>query len=127
MAKSIGMPAPRLAAAMNVPIAKHFARKAGAGDERVRDDIRNLPSLFDRVDALIAEGTIGGAAPNAADFQIGTTARVFMAFEDFAPLLEGRPTKELALRILPRYPALIPPVFPQEWLAGAGLAAAYSP
>lgn len=127
MAKSIGMPAPNLAAAMNVPIAKHFARKAGAGDERVRDDIKNLPALFDRVDALIAEGTIGGAEPNAADFQIGTTARVLLGFEDLAPLLEGRPTKELALRILPRYPARIPLVLPPEWLAGAGLAAAHSP
>jgi glutathione S-transferase len=121
MAKSIGMPAPGLAATMNVPIAKHFARKAGAGDERVRADIASLPALFDHVDALIAEGTIGGDQPNAADFQIATTARVFVGFEDLAPLLEGRPTEELALRILPRYPGRIPRVLPSEWLAEAGL------
>lgn len=127
MAKSIGMPAPNVAAAMNVPIARHFARKAGAGDERVRANIENLPALFDRVDALIAEGTIGSAQPNAADFQIGTTARVFLAFEDLAPLLEGRPTKELALRILPRYPGRVPRVLPPEWLTGVGLTATHSP
>jgi glutathione S-transferase len=121
MAKAMGMPLPNVAAAMNLPIARHFARKAGAGDERVRADIASLPALFDHVDELIAEGTIGGEAPNAADFQIATTARVFVGFEDLAPLLEGRPTKELALRVLPRYPGRVPQALPPEWLAAAGL------
>jgi glutathione S-transferase len=118
MAKSIGMPLPNLAAAMNVPIARHFARKAGAGDERVRTDIENLPALLDHVDTLIEAGTIGGTEPNAADFQIGTTARVFLSFEDLAPLLEGRPAKEFALTILPRYAGRTPAVLPAEWLPG---------
>jgi glutathione S-transferase len=127
LAKSIGMPAPSVAGAMNIPLARYFARKVGANDAGVRSDIVNLPALLDQVDALIAEGTIGGDRPNAADFQIGTTARVFLAFEDLAPLLEGRPAKEFALRILPHYPGRIPKVLPPEWLAEVGLAAAYSP
>jgi glutathione S-transferase len=127
LAKAIGMPAPGLAGAMNIPIARHFARKVGADDERVRSDILNLPALLDHVDALIAEGTIDGDESNAADFQIGTTARVFLAFEDLAPLLEGRPAKEFALRILPRYPGRIQKVLPPQWLAAAGLATAHSP
>jgi len=53
---------------------------------------------------LIADGTIGQDDPNAADFQIGTTVRVFLAFEDLAPLVEGRPAAALAKRILPEYP-----------------------
>jgi glutathione S-transferase len=117
LARAIGMPLPNLAAALNVPIARHFARKAGAGDEQVRTDIENLPSMFDHVDGLIEAGTIGGTEPNAADFQIGTTARVFLSFEDLAPLLEGRPTKEFALRILPGYAGRTPAVLPPEWLA----------
>lgn len=123
LAKSIGMPLPNLAAAMNAPIARRFARKVGANDERVRADIEELPRLLDHVDALIADGTIGGAELNAADFQIGTTARVFLAFEDLAPLLEGRPTAELARRILPRYAGAIPRVLPAEWLAESRLPA----
>jgi glutathione S-transferase len=118
LARAIGMPLPNVAAAMNVPIAKHFARKAGAGDEQVRTDIQNLTALLDHVDGLIEAGTIGGTEPNAADFQIGTTARVFLSFEDLAPLLEGRPTKELALSILPAYVGRTPKVLPPEWLAG---------
>ena len=118
LAKAIGMPLPNVAAAMNVPIAKHFARKAGAGDEQVRADIQNLPALLDHVDGLIEAGTIGGTEPNAADLQIGTTARVFLSFEDLAPLLEGRPTREFALRILPDYVGRTPSVLPPEWLVG---------
>ena len=97
------MPLPNVAAAMNAPLAKHFARKVGADDEQVRADVQNLPALLDHVDGLIEAGTIGGTEPNAADFQIGTTARVLLSFEDLAPLLEGRPAQELALRILPDY------------------------
>lgn len=118
LAKSIGMPLPNVAAAMNVPIAKYFARKAGAGDEQVRTDIQNLPRLLDHVDGLIEAGTIGGTEPNAADFQIGTTARVFVSFEDLSPLIEGRPAMELALRILPDYVGRTPSVLPPEWLVG---------
>jgi glutathione S-transferase len=47
--------------------------------------------LLDRVDALIAEGTMGGAAPNAADFQILSSVRVLLEFEELRNLLEGRP------------------------------------
>jgi glutathione S-transferase len=127
MAKAMGMPLPNVAAAINLPIARHFARKAGASDERVRADIQSLPKLFDQVDALIAAGTIGGAEPNAADFQIGTTARVFLSFEDLAPLLEGRPAKEFALGILPRYAGRTPAVLPPEWLSLARTTPAHSP
>jgi glutathione S-transferase len=127
MAKSIGMPLPGVTGAMNAPIARHFARKAGATDKRVRADIAELPAHFDHVDSLIATGTIGGEQPNAADFQIATTARVFLAFEDLAPLLEGRPVADLAMRILPTYPGAIPRVLPSEWLSGVGMAEAHSP
>ena len=57
----------------------------------MRADIERLPELLDHVDALIADGTIGGAEPNAADFQILASVRVLLEFEDLAGLLEGRP------------------------------------
>jgi glutathione S-transferase len=122
----VGMPVPSVMAALNAPIARHFARKAHASDEQVRADIAQLPAMLDRVDILIGEGTIGGDALNAADFQIGTTLRVLLAFEDLAPLFEGRPATELARRLLPDYPGPIPRVLPPQWLSTAGLAAAHS-
>jgi len=113
----IGMPAPRLMAAANAPIARGLARKIGADDATVRADVANLPALLDRVDGLIAAGTIGTGEPNAADFQIATTVRVLLAFEDLRTPVEARPAGELARRVLPSYPEPIPRVLPSEWLA----------
>jgi glutathione S-transferase len=113
----VKMPAPGLAAAANAPVAKWFARAAGATDEKIRADLARLPKLLDRVDELIGEGTIGGAEPNAADFQIGTSVRVLIAFPDLAPAVESRPAGALAQRLLARYPGPFPARFPGEWLA----------
>jgi glutathione S-transferase len=66
---------------------------------------------------LIAEGVIGGAEPNAADFQVATSVRLRMAFADLEPAIESRPAGEHARRIAPDPPGRIGPAFPQEWLA----------
>ena len=110
------LPAPGLMAAGYGPLARVFARMAGATDARVRSDIAALPANLDRVDELIADGTIGDAVPNAADFQIATTVRVLLAFEDLRDRVEGRPAADLALRILPRFPGPIPRALPAVWL-----------
>ena len=78
--------------------------------------MRELPSKLDHVDALIADGVIGAAEPNAADFQIGPTLRVMLSFEDLRPAIEGRPAADLALRLVPHWPDEIPAFLPREWL-----------
>ena len=117
MVRDMGMPAPNVMARAQKPLAHAFARMAEVSDERVRADIAALPAQLDHIDRLIADGVIGGDEPNAADFQIGTSVRVFLAFEDLRELVEGRPAGELAMRLLPRYPGPIPPFLPREWLA----------
>jgi glutathione S-transferase len=117
MGVEVGMPLPGVLAAVNLPVAWAFARISRADDERVRADVAELPSNLDRVDALIADGVIGGEEPNAADFQIATTARMLLAFEDLRPAVEGRPAADLAMRHLPEYPGPTPPFLPEEWLA----------
>ena len=107
-----GFPVPGLAGALNAPLARSFARRSGADETRVRDDIAHLPSMLDRVDRLIESGVIGSAAPNAADFQIGSSVRVLMTFSQLRPLAAGRPAGELALRLFPRYPEPIPAALP---------------
>ena len=54
------LPAPGLAAAGYGPVARLFARMAGASDTQVQADLAELPGKLDRVDELIAAGTIGG-------------------------------------------------------------------
>jgi hypothetical protein len=60
------------------------------------------------VDALIAAGTIGAAAPNAADFQILASVRILLEFEDLSHLLEGRSCVPAARRLYPRWGGPVP-------------------
>jgi glutathione S-transferase len=64
------------------------------------------------VDALIADGTIGGQAPNAADFQILSAVRVLLEFEQLGHLLDGRPSVPPARRLFPRWEGPVPPLLP---------------
>jgi glutathione S-transferase len=116
VAEEIGLPLPGLTAATNAPMARMLARQSDATDENVRADLAALPGTLDRIDALIADGTIGGEQPNAADFQIASTVRLLLAMEDLRPLVEGRPGAQLARRLFPTYPEPFPRAFPQEWL-----------
>jgi glutathione S-transferase len=111
-----GVPLPGAAATLNVPIARRFARVIGATDDSVRADLASLPAVLGMVDARIAEGTIGGEDPNAADFQIASSIRVLAALPDLQPLLGERPCGELALRLFPDYPSPIPLRLPPGWL-----------
>lgn len=113
----MGMPAPGLLAELNRPFIGALARKVGSTDESARGDLAQLPALLDHVDALLAEGVIGGDEPNAADYQIGTSVRILEALEDLAPLVAGRPAAEHAARILPELPVRgkLPSVARPEW------------
>jgi glutathione S-transferase len=110
-----GLPLAGVAAKVMKPVLSRFARASHANDETVRADMQGLDGLLDRVDALIAEGTIGGVDPNAADFQIATTLAAMLAFEDLVPSIEGRPAAELARRLVPPYPGRMPAVVPVGW------------
>lgn len=111
----VGMPI-GVASRTVLPIAKVAARYNSANDESVRADLAAIPDKIDKVDALLSEGVIGGDEPNAADFQIATSVRLLLAYEDLRPYLEGRPAAEHALRIVRDYNAAFPKVFPEEWL-----------
>ena len=117
LARASGAPAATALARVSGPLARLYDR--GATDAAVRADLAALPGMLDRVDELIAAGTIGDpAAPNAADFQIATTVREVLALGDLAVLAEGRPAADLARRILPDWdetPVRLPP----RWLPTA--------
>ena len=111
----IGMPI-GLAVKTAAPIVALSARFNEASDENARQAVAKLPALLDKVDALIAAGTIGGPQPNAADFQIAPSIGLAMTLDDLRPMIENRPAAELARRFVPNYPGRMPSVLPSAWL-----------
>jgi glutathione S-transferase len=75
-----------------------------------------LPAQLDRVDALLAEGVIGGARPNAADFQVAPSVRLMLNFDQLREHIEPRPAGRHALELVPDYPGRFREVFPPAWL-----------
>jgi glutathione S-transferase len=116
LAELTGLPFPRLAATLNAPVARRFARVVDADDERVRADLLALPRMLDRVDREIAAGVLGGPDVNAADCQIASSVRVLMAFEDLRAMLEGRACADLAMRLFADYASPVPVRLPPAWL-----------
>jgi glutathione S-transferase len=88
-----------------------------AGEDAVRADLKALPAHLDLIDDWIADGVIGGAEPNAADLQIGSSLRFLTTLGDVRPLMAGRPAEELARRHFPVYPGDVPAgAYPSGWL-----------
>jgi glutathione S-transferase len=104
----IGLPGGRVLQFAFLPVLGQLARISHADEDTVRRTLRDLPGLLDRVDALIADGTIGGGQPNAADFQILASVRVLLEFEDLAHLLEGRQCAPAARLLYPDWTGPIP-------------------
>lgn len=98
------------------PLVALSARLNEATDANVRTALIALPHLLDRVDAYIADGTIGATHPNAADFQIATSIGLALTLDDLKPLIEPRPAADLAHRYAPNYPGHTPPILPPAWL-----------
>jgi glutathione S-transferase len=75
-----------------------------------------FPGQLDRVDALLAEGVIGGERPNAADFQIAPSVRLMLCFDQLRDHIDARPAGAHARRHVPDYPGRFREVFPAQWL-----------
>jgi glutathione S-transferase len=111
----IGMPI-GLAVKTAAPIVALSARFNEADDEHARKSLAALPALLQKVDDLIAAGTIGGEQLNAADFQIATSIGLAMTLDDLRPVIANRPAGALAKRVVPNYPGRMPAILPPAWL-----------
>jgi glutathione S-transferase len=100
------LPAARFLSVPFMPVIRQLAAISRADEAQVRQDIARLPELLDHVDGLIAEGTIGTAEPNAADFQILASVAVLRAFADVGHQVAGRPCEAAARRIYPDWPSI---------------------
>jgi glutathione S-transferase len=100
-------PTPLAAARVTArPLAWLERRFNAVTPQAVAADLEALPAHLDRVDAWIADRTLGGE--NAADLQIAASVRLLLIMDDLKPLIEGRPVADHALRLFPRYPGRVP-------------------
>ena len=74
-----------------------FAASASAE----RDPVAELPAMLDRIDAWIADGVLGGAQLNAADFMVAPSLALILYRPDVMPMFEGRPALKLVDRLVP--------------------------
>jgi glutathione S-transferase len=122
------LPVPQPMVGLTAPLVARIATAAnGASDPMVRADLIGLPTHLGRIDGWIADGTLGGDRPNAADLQIAASLRLLLTIDDVRPLLDDRPAGALARRVFPDYPGHVPSgALPAAWLPAAQDAAGSS-
>lgn len=115
------LPLPDFAAVATAPLIVRIEwRINDVSDETIKRDLQELPGHLDRVDTWIGEGTLGGKTPNAADLQIGSSIALLNTVADLRPLLDGRPSLEVALRQFSDFPGHMPGgTLPREWIPAA--------
>jgi glutathione S-transferase len=114
----LGLPLPRVAAAVNVTEARRIARMVDADEPMVRRELADLAEKARRIDTLISDGVIGGAEPNAADFQIAATFRLLLMLDGIREAIDGGPAAAHSRRFYPDPFGTepVPWTLPREWL-----------
>ena len=59
---------------------------------------------------------LGGSSLTAADYQIATSVRLLLCFEDLREGIDRRPCADYARAVVPDFPGAIPAVLPPAWL-----------
>jgi glutathione S-transferase len=78
-------------------------------DAKATRRLAELPAQIARIDAWIADGTIGDPRhPNAADLQILSTVRLLASFDDARPALEGSAALRAAEALWPPVAGRLP-------------------
>ncbi len=96
----IPLPAPVLKAA--IPVVARIELKLNATSDDARAaDLQSLPGWLDKLDGWIADGTLGGDQPNAADLQIAPSLKLLMAMQDLRAIIGPRPGGQWADELFP--------------------------
>lgn len=109
-------PAPQVGAMLSVPVAWYYARAVDADEAHVRRHLQELPQTLDRVDRLLAEGTIGG--DDALTLEILCSIRSLDGFTDLHDEVAGHECARAARALFPDWPDSVPAFLPRELLAG---------
>lgn len=94
------LPAPVLKAA--IPVVGRIELRLNQTSEAARAaDLQALPGWLQQIDDWLADGTLGGEAPNAADLQIAPSLKLLMAMEDLRAIIGPRPCGAWADALFP--------------------------
>jgi glutathione S-transferase len=106
ISEASGVPAPGAVGALGLPAAKYYARAVGADEAAVRRALDELPGLLLRVDALLADGVLTPAAPDAATLQVLCSVRALDGFADLHDQVTAHPCAAPARELFPDYPEI---------------------
>lgn len=115
-----GFPLPALAARLSGPVTRYYARVSGADESTARLALERLEPMLDRVDTMLADGTLSTELPNAATFQVLCTVRALHAFTDLHEQVGAHAAAAAAAReVFPEYPGPVPRFIPPAWLTAS--------
>ena len=106
ISEASGVPAPGAVGAIGLPAAKYYARAVGADEPAVRRALDELPGTLARVDALLADGVLTPAAPDAATLQVLCSVRALDGFADLHDQVAAHPCAAPARELFPDYPEI---------------------
>lgn len=101
------IPGPVLKAMAPVVTRVEFKLNA-TGQDQLASEVAALPAMLDTVDGWLADGTLGGEEPNAADLQIAPSITLLLTIQDLAPLFAGRPCVAWARGIVTQQDGHVP-------------------
>jgi glutathione S-transferase len=101
-----GVPVPGVVGALGLPAAKYYARAVGADEPAVRRALDELPDMLARADALLADGVLTPAAPDAATLQVLCSVRALDGFADLHEPVAAHPCAAPARALFPGYPEI---------------------
>lgn len=87
----------------------------GATDAQVRADMEALPAMLDHVEGWLSDGVLGRQPPTAADYQIATSIRLLLCFEDLRATIDNRAAGAYARALVREFPGEVAPVLPDAW------------
>ena len=109
---------PGLSATVTVPVAHYYAWLVKANEESARRNVASLPELLDRVDGLLADGTISVESQTAATYQVLCTVRALEGFSDFEAIVSAHACAAAARELFPDdfSSTPVPRFVPPDWL-----------
>jgi glutathione S-transferase len=115
------LPIPGLTVQAIRPALEWYVRTVEADGRRateatVRADLAALPALLDRVDRLLADGTLALDPPNAATLQILASVNLMGRYADLAELVDAHACAQPARDLFPHYHAELPSFLSSTWL-----------